>query len=140
MIELVVGAALRSRTCAGSSGTTAATATAATLTVRAYSSLRGCAFLGLIGCCVDSIDTLILTVEVLVIVEVFSAVENDGVLVGGFGRALDWSGTLRTGSALAAITITAATISAVATIRTFAAIRTLAALASAGLLGNWWEA
>ena len=73
-IGSVVGAALWGRTCTGSGGTTTATATAATLTVRAYSSLRGCTFLGLIGCCVYSIDTLILTVEILVIVEVFSSV------------------------------------------------------------------
>lgn len=83
-------AALRRRTCAGSAGTTAATATATTLTIGTCSSLRSRASLRLIGGCLYVATALVIAVEVFV-VEVFSAIKNDGVLVSGLGRSLDWS-------------------------------------------------
>ena len=111
---LAVAATLRSRS--GGGWTTATTATATTLTCRTGSSSTGRrAFLRLACRCFGPIYTLVFAFEIIVLVEVFSTVENDGGFVLGLG-ALGWRGTLGAFGTRAAITITTAALATIGTL------------------------
>lgn len=111
-------ATLRRRASVAGAGTTSATTTTATLTVGTWCALRCGTGLRLTGGCLYFLGTLVVAVEIFFIVEVFAAIEDDGVLVAGLGCTLCGRGTLGTRRTLATVAITAAAISAVTTVTT----------------------